>query len=73
MVRRIATPMLAKGEDARDVPTTDTWPHLALRFRVREAACGVLLGFGSDVEVLEPADLRTSLLELATAAVATYS
>jgi len=44
-----------------------------MHFRVREAACGVLLGFGADVEVLEPADLRTTLLELATAAVATYS
>ncbi len=74
VVRRIATPMLAKGEHPRAVPApTDTWPHLAMRFRVREAACGVLLGFGPDVEVLEPPDLRTTLLALATAAVATYS
>ncbi|TDU87782.1 putative DNA-binding transcriptional regulator YafY [Kribbella voronezhensis] len=73
LVRRIATPMLAKGEQARDVPADDEWPHVAMRFRVREAACGVLLGFGGDVEVLEPADLRGRLLELASAAVATYS
>ena len=73
LVRRIATPMLAKGEQARDVPADDEWPHVAMRFRVREAACGVLLGFGADVEVLEPTDLRTRLLELATAAVTTYS
>jgi predicted DNA-binding transcriptional regulator YafY len=73
LVRRVATPMLAAGEQARDVPADDEWPHVAMRFRVREAACGTLLGFGADVEVLEPPDLRTRLLELATAAVATYS
>jgi predicted DNA-binding transcriptional regulator YafY len=74
LVRRVATPMLAKGEQARDVPAPDdVWPHVALRFRVREAACGVLLGFGGDVEVLQPPDLRAELLRLATAAVEVYS
>ncbi len=73
LVRRVATPMLAKGEQARDVPSTDEWPHVAMRFRVREAACGVLLGFGADVEVLEPPDLRQDLLRLASEAVRTYS
>jgi predicted DNA-binding transcriptional regulator YafY len=73
MVRRIATPMLAKGSIARDVPSDDEWPHVRLHFRVREAACGVLLGFAGDVEVLEPADLRSRMLELAEAAVAVYS
>ncbi|MET9274908.1 WYL domain-containing protein [Kribbella sp. NPDC003557] len=72
MVRRIATPMLAKGEVARDVPSDDEWPHLRMHFRVREAACGVLLGFAGDVEVLEPAGIRARMLELAQAAVATY-
>jgi predicted DNA-binding transcriptional regulator YafY len=72
IVRRIATPMLAKGEVARDVPSDDEWPHLRMHFRVREAACGVLLGFAGDVEVLEPADIRARMLELAEAAVATY-
>ncbi|MEV5965711.1 YafY family protein [Kribbella sp. NPDC051952] len=72
MVRRIATPMLAKGSTARDVPSDDEWPHVRLHFRVREAACGVLLGFAGDVEVLEPAELRSRMLELAEAAVAVY-
>jgi predicted DNA-binding transcriptional regulator YafY len=71
-VRRIATPMLAKGSVARDVPTDDEWPHLRLHFRVREAAAGVLLGFAGDVEVLEPVDLRARMLQLAEAAVALY-
>jgi predicted DNA-binding transcriptional regulator YafY len=39
---------------------------------VREAACGVVLGFAGDEEVLEPADIRARMLELAEAAVATY-
>jgi predicted DNA-binding transcriptional regulator YafY len=66
--------MLAKGEQARDIPAPDdVWPHVVLRFRVREAACGVLLGLGGDVEVLEPPDLRGELLRLATAAVEVYS
>ncbi|GAA1599782.1 YafY family protein [Kribbella sancticallisti] len=74
LVRRVATPMLAKGEQARDVPAPeDPWPHVAMRFRVREAACGVLLAFGADVEVLEPVDLREDLLRLASAAVEVYS
>jgi predicted DNA-binding transcriptional regulator YafY len=73
VVRRIATPMLAKGEQVRDVPSDDDWPHLAMHFRVREAACGVLLGFGADVEVMEPQEIRARLLELASAAVRTYS
>ena len=73
LIRRIATPMLAKGTIAQEVPSDDEWPHLSLHFRVREAACGVLLGFGGDVEVVQPVELRGRLLELATAAVATYS
>ncbi|TCC32295.1 helix-turn-helix transcriptional regulator [Kribbella sindirgiensis] len=73
IVRRIATPMLAKGEVARDVPSDDEWPHLRMHFRVREAACGVLLGFAGDVEVLEPADIRARMLQLAQAAVETYA
>lgn len=77
LLRRVATPLLAPGEAARDVPAdaaeADEWPHVAMRFRVREAACGILLAFGADAEVLQPADLRTDLLRLASAAVATYS
>lgn len=72
-VRRVATPMLAKGEQARNVPAEDdTWIHVAMRFRVREAACGVLLGFGDVVEVLEPHDLREEMLRLARAVVKVY-
>lgn len=72
-VRRVATTMLAKGEQARNVAAEDdTWIHVAMRFRVREAACGVLLGFGDVVEVLEPHDLREEMLRLARAVVKVY-
>ena len=73
LVRRIATPMLAKGSVARDVPSDDEWPHLRLHFRVREAACGVLLGFAGRCRGAGAG--RTSgpaMLELAEAAVAVY-
>jgi predicted DNA-binding transcriptional regulator YafY len=46
---------------------------MSMRFRIREAACGILLGFGDVVEVLEPRDLREELLRLAKAVVAVYS
>jgi predicted DNA-binding transcriptional regulator YafY len=72
VVRRIATPMLARGEVAREVPSYDEWPHLRMHFRVREAAYGLLLGFAGDVEVLEPAEIRDRMLELARAAIRTY-
>lgn len=74
LVRRVATPMLANGEQTRTVPCDgDSWPHVAMRFRVREAARAVLLGFGSAVEVLEPVDLREDLLRLASEVVQVYS
>ncbi|ADB31300.1 Helix-turn-helix type 11 domain protein [Kribbella flavida DSM 17836] len=78
VVRRIASPMLERGEGVRDVAAggrqagREGWPQLGMRFRVRQAACAVLLGFGADVEVLEPVDLRGELLGLARAAVGTY-
>ena len=73
LVRRVATPMLISGEQTREVPAAgDEWPHIAMRFRVRQAACGVLLGFGAGVEVLEPPDLRADLLRLAGEVVDVY-
>ncbi|TDD60968.1 WYL domain-containing protein [Kribbella antibiotica] len=73
MVRRLVSPFLAKGAIAQVIPSDDDWPHLRLDFRVREAACGMLLGLGAGVEVLGPDDLRDQMLELARGAVALYS
>jgi len=71
-IRRIVTPMLAKGKTPEELPAEDEWPHLRLHFRIREAAAGMLLGFGTDVEVIGPVELRARLLELARGAVALY-
>lgn len=73
LVRRVSTPLLLAGSqsEAEQVPGDD-WVRLRLRFRVRQAAHGILLGFGGNVEVLEPLDLRADLLRLAREAVALY-
>ncbi|MFI5728649.1 helix-turn-helix transcriptional regulator [Kribbella sp. NPDC051587] len=73
MVRRVVSPFLAKGAVPQELPSDDSWTHLLLDFRVREAACGMLLGLGPQLEVLEPVDLRAQILELARVAVATYA
>ncbi|GAB3929919.1 YafY family protein [Kribbella albertanoniae] len=73
LFRRVVTSMLAKGAVPQERPSDDSWPHLWLDFRIREAACGMLIAFGPDVEVLEPLDLRAQLLELAQRAVELYS
>ncbi|MET7279986.1 WYL domain-containing protein [Kribbella sp. NPDC005582] len=72
ILRRVVTPFLSKGAIPREVPSDDEWTGLELDFRVREAACGILIAFGPEVEVLGPADLRERLLELARGAVALY-
>jgi predicted DNA-binding transcriptional regulator YafY len=73
LVRRVSTPLLIAGSpSATEHMPGDDWVRLRLRFRVREAARGILLGFGGNVEVLEPLDLRADLLRLATEAVALY-
>ncbi|MFC9692165.1 helix-turn-helix transcriptional regulator [Kribbella sp. NPDC056951] len=73
LFRRVVTSMLAKGAVPQERPSDDAWPHLWLDFRIREAACGMLIAFGPDVEVLAPVDLRAQLLALAQGAVELYS
>ncbi|MER6287628.1 helix-turn-helix transcriptional regulator [Streptomyces sviceus] len=46
--------------------------RLVLRFDDREAACRRLLGFGPDAEVLEPADVRRQLADMAHRTAARY-
>ena len=50
----------------------DGWTRLSMCYPAAGAALASLLGFGADVEVLEPADLRRDMLEAARAVVATY-
>jgi predicted DNA-binding transcriptional regulator YafY len=56
--------------DQRD---EDGWVQVALRFDVEEMACEYALSFGPRLEVLEPASLRTRVLEMAHAVVKSYT
>src|SRR4051812_11095620 len=57
------------GADA-DHDDAPGWRTLTLAFRAPGAAVASLLGFGGDVEVLAPADVRALLVETAHAALA---
>ena len=48
------------------------WVHAVLRFDVEEMACEYALGFGTQLEVLEPAALREKVLQAAQEVVAFY-
>lgn len=45
---------------------------LHLQFELEEAACGYLLSFGTQVEIVEPRDLREKVLQLAESISAFY-
>lgn len=66
------------GEHMRsllDAAPTDTagWHTLPLTFETAEAARSNLLGFGPEVEVLEPPELRQAVLNAASAVIAFYT
>jgi predicted DNA-binding transcriptional regulator YafY len=44
-----------------------------MRFEVEEDACECLLGFGPQIEVLEPPELREKIIHLAERVVALYA
>lgn len=43
----------------------DGWMSARLTFEIKEEACGYLLGFGPDIEILEPRELREEVINLA--------
>ncbi len=63
--RRITARELAKRLDG--------WVKLHFLFESEEAACGYVLGFGSQVEVVEPRALREQVIHLAESVVAFYA
>lgn len=72
LLRLCATQVVAPTE--RDSqPDSSGWAVLRLRFPAEEAAAGLLLGFGADVEMLAPASLRRRCAEIAGALVALYT
>lgn len=72
-VRRMTAAQLA-GPAGEPEPEPDRpgWHRLVLPFRASGAARGVLLGFGTDVEVLAPAGLRAEFAATARAVLALY-
>ncbi|HEY6408442.1 MAG TPA: YafY family protein [Ktedonobacteraceae bacterium] len=54
-------------------PDAEGWITLHLQFEQEEAACGYLLSFGTQVEIIEPRDLREKVTKLAESVVAFYA
>jgi predicted DNA-binding transcriptional regulator YafY len=53
-------------------PDPDGWVKVSLRFDVIGEACAYVLGFGDEMEVLEPSELRERVVQLAGAVVTFY-
>jgi predicted DNA-binding transcriptional regulator YafY len=53
-------------------PDAGGWATVRMRFQFEEDACGLALGFGTKVEVVEPAGLREKILKMAEEVVAFY-
>ncbi|HWP44258.1 MAG TPA: YafY family protein [Blastocatellia bacterium] len=53
-------------------PDETGWVKVSLRFDVEEMACGFVLSFGPQIEVLEPESLRDKVIKMAEAVVEFY-
>lgn len=56
-----------------DSPDAKGWIPVSMRFDVAEAACAYVLGFGANMEVLEPLELRDRVLQTAKETIAFYT
>lgn len=54
-------------------PDAEGWVEVSLRFDVEEMACEYALGFGAQLEVLEPLALREKVVEAAQRVIAFYT
>jgi predicted DNA-binding transcriptional regulator YafY len=54
-------------------PDADGWIPMTLRFDVEKATCAYVLGFGAQMEVIEPLALRDRVVEAAKAAIVLYT
>jgi len=55
-----------------DPADADGWIRLRLLFEQEEAACGYLLSFGTQVEIVEPLELRKKVIQLAESVLEFY-
>ncbi len=63
----------ARIEQMIDAPDADRWVHISLRFDIEKAACAYVLGFGGQMEVIEPLELRDRVLQAAKEAISLYT
>jgi predicted DNA-binding transcriptional regulator YafY len=54
-------------------PDAEGWMKVELRFQMEEEACAYVLGFGPQIEVLEPPSLRAKVIALAESVLAFYA
>jgi predicted DNA-binding transcriptional regulator YafY len=73
MLLRLAGSQLTAPPDRRPGKEPDGWVRHQLRFVAEGAAQGLLLGFGTDVEVLSPRSLRTSMAATAAEIAGLYA
>lgn len=59
-------------EQILDTPDQDGWVTVLLRFDIEAAACAYVLGFGAQMEVIEPIELRERVLQMAQRTIALY-
>ena len=55
-----------------ELPEAEGWAKVQLQFELEAEACGFILGFGGQLEVLEPVALREKVIRLAEGAVSLY-
>lgn len=63
----------ARIEQMIDTPDADGWIQISLRFDIEKAACAYVLGFGGQMEVIEPLELRDRVLQAAKEAIELYT
>ena len=54
-------------------PDADGWLAARMTFDIQEEACGYLLSFGTEIEILEPLELRERVIHLARSLAAFYA
>ena len=62
----------ARVEEA-SLPDAEGWITLSVQFETEEEACGYVLSFGPQIEVLEPPALRQKVINLAEDIIALYA
>lgn len=66
------------GDEVRSIieaaaPDAQGWRQITLQYESLDGACNTLIRFGANVEVLQPPELRDSIIQLATDIVAFYA